>query len=477
MQRGSKALQSSRNQSLSSDRRFVSRLISRYLLYGFERFIKGRSTFAYLTGLQKTQWSSPDELSAMQTAALRRLLAHATAHCPYYRDRWRPRGLDPESIQSPADLEKWPRTDRADVRQFRTQMRADIPGLKLIAKSTGGSTGEPVQFDLDNDSNDRRSAAALRGYGWAGIHPGDRQLHLWGVPIVKQSRARRWKESLYHALYRRKMLSTFGLSESRFDEYLTAYNSCRPDSIVAYTSSLYEFARMIHRRGLTPFRPKSIVVGAEKLHPFQRELIEAVFHAPVFETYGSREVMLIGAECDRHRGLHLTAEHLIAEVLDDDGRPVAAGVEGDIHVTDLYNYGMPFVRYKTGDRAVGGLTQCPCGRGLPLLSGVAGRSMDTLTTPDGRRVSGALFPHLMKDFASVVRFQVVQDRLDHVQLRVVAGPGFSDVERDKIRELIGEELGPAVNFELLTVDDIPLTGAGKLRVVVNQCADPRPGVA
>ena len=109
---------------------------------------------------------------------------------------------------------------------------------------------------------------------------------------------------------------------------------------------------MLEARGCVPPAPRSVVVGAEKLHDFQRVTIERVFRAPVFETYGCREFMLIGAECEHHNGLHLTMENLHVELVDDAGAPVAPGVEGNVIVTDLTNLGMPFVRYATGDRAV-----------------------------------------------------------------------------------------------------------------------------
>src|SRR4029077_12302961 len=165
-----------------------------------------------------------------------------------------------------------------------------------------------------------------------------------------------------------------------------------------YTNPLYEFARYIQREGLSTVSPRSIIVGAEKLYPFQRSLIEEVFRAPVFETYGSREFMLIGAECDRHAGLHLSMENLLVEILDDDGSPTPAGQEGNVVITDLFNYGMPFVRYVNGDRAVAGFDLCPCGRGLPLLKKVVGRQLDVLETLDGRKVPGEFFPHLLKEF-------------------------------------------------------------------------------
>ena len=177
----------------------------------------------------------------------------------------------------------------------------------------------------------------------------------------------------------------------------------RPDVIVASQSP--EFARF------RPGRPGPVFTPldhhrAEKLHPFQRTLIERVFQAPVFETYGSRDA-LIGAECERHAGLHLSQENLYVGIVDDDGQPTPAGEEGNVVITDLFNLGMPFIRYLNGDRAKAGWTLC-AGRGLPLLRQVVGRRLDTLRTPDGRSIPGELFPHLLKDFPLVRRFQVAQ---------------------------------------------------------------------
>jgi phenylacetate-CoA ligase len=253
--------------------------------------------------------------------------------------------------------------------------------------------------------------------------------------------------------------------------YLELFNRWRPDVLVAYTNPLDAFARWLEERSLQPFSPKSIVVGAEKLHGFQRERIERVFRAPVFETYGSREFMLVGAECDHHQGLHLTAEHLIVEIVDEDGRRVVDGEEGQVAVTDLYNYALPFVRYLTGDRAVAGFGQCACGRGLPLLQKVVGRQLDILTTPSGRQIPGEFFPHLIKDFSAVRRFQVIQSSQDRIELKLVVSQDWSKSARDRLQRLIEDQLGNGVQLELREVDEIPLTAAGKLRVVVNECAN------
>lgn len=437
------------------------------LLPGFEGGLKRRHTFFYWRALERSQWYSPAMIEQLQFDRLRALVEYAFLHCPYYRRRWQERGLYPERLTSLADWQRWPLLPREEVVAHRGQMRSTMPGVRLLSKSTGGSSGMPLHFDLDAESNERRTAAAYRGYEWAGAGPGAKQLFLWGVPLGQRSRLKRIKDSLWDVLQRRRVLNSFALSEATVEPFFKTLNRDRPDAIVAYTNPLYSFACMLAERGLRPWSPKGIVVGAEKLYPFQREKIEAVFAAPVFETYGSREVMLMGAECERHSGLHLTAENLLVEVIADDGRPTPAGEEGQVVVTDLTNRGMPFLRYVNGDRAVAGFTACPCGRGLPMLRRVVGRQLDVVHTPDGRRVPGEYFPHLMKDYAPVRRFQVVQERADRVQVRLVVTSSWEDGHRVSLEQQLRATLGPAMGVQIAYVEDIPLTAAGKLRVVVN----------
>ena len=429
----------------------------------FEAGAKRRRTFAYLAELEQSQWLSADALAARQLASLQELLQRAAATSTYYRESWRALSLQPEGLNSLEAFQSWPVLERETVRSEWARLRSNAPDLKRMAKATGGSTGVPLQFELDSGSYERRMAATFRGYGWAGAAPGTRQLHLWGTSVTPVSSVSKLKSRLYDWLYNRSVLSAFELSDDTTPISFAALNARRPEIIVAYTNALYSFARNLKERGLIPHRPRSIVVGAEKLHSFQRELIEEVFRAPVFETYGSREFMLMAAQCEQRRGLHVTAENLVIEVVDDDGRAVPEGVEGRVVVTDLFNFATPFVRYVNGDRAIAG-GRCDCGRGLPLLEEVSGRQVDTLVTPDGRQVSGVFFPHLLKEFPAVRRFQVTQDRLDEVVLRVVA-PQADAVDLERITGAVTVALGPSVRFSIERVNDIPLTSSGKLLVV------------
>src|SRR5439155_17577982 len=115
---------------------------------------------------------------------------------------------------------------------------------------------------------------------------------------------------------------------------------------------------------------------------------------------------------------------------------------------------------------VAGWGVCSCGRGLPLLRNVVGRRLDVLRTPDGRLIPGEFFPHLMKDYPAIKRFQVAQERPDQVQLRVVLKGDWSEASQRSLEHEVRSVFGSMVRFDLLLVDDIPLTAAGKHRVVV-----------
>jgi phenylacetate-CoA ligase len=119
-----------------------------------------------------------------------------------------------------------------------------------------------------------------------------------------------------------------------------------------------------------------------------------------------------------------------------------------------------------GDRAIAGFEQCRCGRGLPLLKRVVGRRLDMLETPDGRRIPGEFFPHLIKDFASIRRFQVIQDESDRIQVCLVVNGDWRHDTLQLLERQIRAVVGDVVHLEIGVVENIPLTPAGKLRVVI-----------
>ena len=433
-----------------------------------EGVLKRRKTLAYRTLLEASQWWPPERLRAFQRDELRTLLAHAARSVPFWQARFKACGMTDRDIEQDESLWKLPVITKQEIRAHAEEMVSTQFSGKTWSKATGGSTGIPLQFEYTPESYAWRMATTKRGYGWAGCDDGLKQAYLWGGAVGRVPLWKRLKEQLHHHLERKRYFNCFDFDEERMTQYLRMLNRYQPEVIVGYTNPLYHFAEFVSRVGGIHFSPKAVITGAEALHAFQRDLMRRVFGCPVFNTYGSREFMLIASECEAHRGLHVSAENLLVEILRDDGSPAKPGEMGRVVVTDLHNYGMPFIRYELGDLGVVSDAPCPCGRGLPLLAEVVGRSLDMIKAPDGRLVPGEFFPHLLKEFRGVRQFQVVQDRVDRLTVRLVTDGSFEEGQLETIRREVHKTVGGSLQVEFAFVDQIPLTATGKFRVTVSE---------
>lgn len=444
------------------------RALFQNLLYPlYETGLRRRNTLRYKKILDANQWLSKDELLSRQWQDLEKLLRHAYENTAYYRELFDKLHLKPSDIKSYEDFQKIPICSREDVVAQHERMIASNYRDKVMRKSTGGSTGVPVQFALDRDSYEWRTAAAQRGYSWANCEAGQKTLYLWGVDIGNPTPIKKLKTDLYHKFFNRKMFNCFELTDSEMRRCVEYINSRKPTGIVAFTTAVYNFARFVDDNGLTCHPVESVIIGAEKLYEHQRELIERVLQTKVFNTYGCREFMLIAAECNQHNGLHVSVDNLFVEVMAGD-EPAKPGERGDIVITDLHNYGMPFIRYRNGDVVIQEAGQCDCGRGLPLIRDIDGRRMDEIVTISGKVLSGGFFPHLMKEFGEVEKFQVIQKARDKLLLKIVLKEEL-DKERidfclSEIRKVVGDDM----KIELEFVDHIPLSSSGKFRVTISE---------
>lgn len=443
-------------------------LLRNVLWPAYEGGLRRRDTPRYLRDYAQTQWLSADEIRALQFKRFKALLDWCQREVPFYRERWAQMGLSPADIREPADIALLPVLTKADIRENADALKADSLKDSLAFKATGGSTGEPLRYGYTRESNDRRVAVMWRGYGWAGSRMGRRTLFLWGGAVGEPTAAHRFKDRVYNTVFARKLLNSFAMTEANLASYADAMDAYRPEVIVSYVGPLVRLAQYLIAEGRRVARPASIIGAAEALHPFQRDLIERAFGgAPVFNTYGCREFMLIASECEHRDGLHVNADHLLVETLGMDGKPTHHGT-GEVTITDLFNYGMPFIRYVNGDMATHFHGQCACGRGLPLLASVDGRKLDAIRTPAGHVLPGEFFPHMLKDVPGLARFQLVQRQLDRLDLSIVRGQGFDDASLAYIRREVAKVLGDSAQLHCHFVDDIPLTRSGKLRVTVSE---------
>ena len=446
-----------------------NKLFRNFLYPLYESGIRRRKTIHHFKQLDASQWKPYEELKDQQWRDLKKLLDHAYEQSPYHRNSFDQLGIRPKDIKAPDDFRKLPICSRADVVGGYQDMVARNYKDQISYKATGGSTGVPVKFALDRNSYERRMAAAERGYQWANCEPGQHTLYIWGVDVGSPSLIRKTKLALYHRMFNRKMFNCFDFTDEEMRRCLDYINNKRPTGIVSFTSAVMNFAEFIDRNGLECKGVTSIITGAEKLYPHQRELMEKVFKAKVFNTYGCREFMLIAAECEKHEGLHVTIDNLYVEIL-KDGKPAKPGESGEIVITDLNNYGMPFIRYKNGDIAVQSDNACSCGRGLPLIHDIDGRKMDTITAFDGKVVSGGFFPHLMKEIEEIGKFQVIQQAQDRLLVKLVEKQPISEERLAFCLQEMKKVLGEEMQIEFQFVDDIPLTSSGKYRVTISEIA-------
>lgn len=444
-------------------------LFRKVLFPAYESGLRRRRTLSYLRDYERDQWLPRERLQALQWEKLQRLIVHCWEQIPYYRQRWGEAGVSaPSDIASAADYARLPVLTKADIRAGFDRLISPAHRDGLLYKTTGGSTGEPFRFGYTRESYERRIAVMWRGYGWAGARLGQRTLYLWGTSLGQQKA----KDRLYHAAFNRQVLNSFVMSESNLAGYADAIDAFRPEVIVSYVGPLVRLAEWLEASGRRIHRPLRILGAAEALHEPQRAILERVFGCPAFNTYGCREFMLIASECEHRQGLHLTSDHLKVEFA-----PTAGTTTGpaELVITDLHNYGMPMMRYANGDLATESQAQCACGRGLPMLARVDGRRLDALRTPDGHIVPGEYVVYAFLGAKGIKRYQVVQRRLDALELVIVRDGDFDasavDLVRAELRKVVGQEMALEVHF----ADDIPLTASGKHRVTL--CELDAPGSA
>lgn len=446
------------------------RLLAHALFPAFET-VRRRPTVQLIQDLERSQWCSLEELRAMQLRSLQRLITHANRFTIHYRGMLREVGIAPEDIRHLSDLEKLPLLDRETTVATLEQRTARAEPRWVIQKATSGTTGRPVVVRYNAESRHWRDATRWRGYGWAGYRIGLRALHYWGIGPSRDSWIARRKIALDHRLKRDRYVDCTPRGEAALRSAVDELRRFRPQIIVSYASGVAALARFVVERGLRDWLDVPVLCGAERLWQQDRIVIEQAF-GPAFETYGSREVMLIGAECPAHDGLHTSMETMIVEVVvrEPDGTTRAArhGEVGEVVVTDLHNLACPMIRYVTGDLATARDPKpCSCGRGLERIGPIDGRVADTLRDGRGNPVGGLVFNILFGVLDHVARqFQVVQPVDGTVLLRVVpTGPSLPDRATDAIHAFALKYL-PGVVFTIETVAEIPLTAAGKRRVVI-----------
>lgn len=409
----------------------------------------------------------PEAVAELQS---RRAIDHARfamENSPFYRDRYAAAGFSLEDLKDPAAFSELPIIEKTDVREnsdlFKTREATDENARPA---GTGGSTSAPLKL-----FHDRRFPVRVlewRLYRWWGVHPSDNVATIyrqfWSEKDAKQHTLKWWPS-------RRFQLDTARMDAARVDEFIANWMATKPAVLTGYVGGIVELSRMLESRGIHLPPPKAIGVTAAPMSVEQRQEIEAVFGAPVYDHYRCGEIPWMAGECSAHEGMHTFADLRKVEVLDDDDRAVAAGVMGQTVITDMTNRVFPLVRYRLGDRATTIDGVCPCGVTLPRISAVAGRVTDATRLPDGQVVAGDFLTEIFVNHPQAVRqFQVHQQADYSITLRCIPGASAtSQSEIDDVVQQLRTIVRDTVPVRLEIVDEIPHDG-GKIRYIRSDVA-------
>jgi phenylacetate-CoA ligase len=404
--------------------------------------------------LERDRWSAA-QWDTWRAERIAYVLHRAATRVPFYSELWQRRRANGDRASWEL-LENWPLLEKDEVRANPAAFLADdCDPRRMFHEQTSGTTGKPLDIWRTRQTVSTVQAIAdVRTCGWDDI-PDDARWARLGGQLVVPVRERRPPFWVWNAAMRQLYLSSFHLAPDLIPHYLDALARYRITYIASYPSSIYAIAQEALRLGRRDIKLRAVYTNAEPVLPVHRETITAAFQCPVRETYGMAETVAGGSQCTADR-LHQWPEFGHVEVRED----------GELICTGLLNADMLLIRYRVGDRGQQApppsAGACSCGRELPLMGSVDGRTNDMLLTPDGRQVFwlNPVFYGL-----PVRQSQITQERLDFVRVRVAPTDGFSHDTEQEIVQRLRARMGE-ISVVIDRVDEVPRTSNGKLRAVI-----------
>lgn len=400
----------------------------------------GEKTLSKLKELEDFQWLPNIGIRQWQLEKLRKLFLHANEKIPYYRRMFNDYGLNPKDINTFADIQQYPILDKIAIRDNFKDLLITPPPGRYEKRITSGTTGLALSFIKDRHATSYMRAADYRSLRWHGLDIGMKQARFWSSSL---NTTQNYMNRLNDALLRRKRYPVLALSDDICCDYYKDMQRFRPDFVYGYASAIYEFARVLLLKQL-PVIPsiKLVITTSEVLFRHQRETIEEAFKCKCVNEYGCTEVGPIAFECEKGN-LHLMDDNLYVEFT-QNGKHVAPSEPGDILITELHNFSMPFLRYNIGDAGTYTTDPCPCGRGLSVMASIEGRQSIYFQTRDGRLVYDNLFDFFIKG-PYIKSFEVLLVKNDKLLINIIPetdhiSPKTLDEYSEKVRLVTGKQM-------------------------------------
>ena len=466
------------------------------VLFPFHEWLKKHDTVKIKRHLEKSQWLSTKEIYQLQQQRLHQFIAKTVIDVPYYKQLFTQLKLTPDDIRSVEDLQKLPLLDKTTIRENFADFKSNQAGV-VYPFTTGGSSGTPLTFLLGNERVSHDVAEKWRATRWWGVDIGDKEIVAWGSPIElgAQDKVRLLRDKLF----RSTLIPAFDLTEGKLLGFIEQIKTIRPEMLFGYPSVFSLIAKTAAENNidLTKLGIKVVFVTSERLYPYQREAIEKSFNAPVANGYGGRDAGFIAHQCP-HGKMHISAEDIIVEIIDKKGQVVANGEKGEIVVSHMATSDFPFIRYRTGDIAALDTEPCNCGRGLPVLKEIEGRSTDFVVAADGTMMHGLALIYILRELDGIEEFKIIQETKLHTRVQLVLSKAHSSssksliedpelypvspchsrnnlIENPALANIIikgfKSRLGESVQIDIEEVLQIEAEKSGKYRYVISKVAD------
>lgn len=439
-----------------------SLLTARGFMY---KILRESTTFRkILSELEQTQYYTESEMQEWQDGRLVSLVRHAYENVPYYNRLFKKMKLLPGDIKNAEDLKKLPFLTKEDVRvNINDIIAKNIKKAFAEKTSTSGSSGKPLTLYRDIYSIAFENALLWRQRRWIGVNMTDRIAVLRSEQIVpfEAKKPPFWR---YSVSENRLFLSSYHLKRDNAEYYIEALNRFKPVAIFAIPGVIYALAKLVEEGGLSPFifPVKAVFTSSDMIKPGYKETIERIFGGAIYDLYGSAErAAAIGmCECKTY---HVFPENGIVEFV-----PVSNGSGAmEIVGTNLHNYAMPLLRYRTGDLADISSTPCRCRRCLKTIRGIQGRIVDFMTSKGGIiLMEGSCL--LLKGVENIVESQIIQEDLDRIKVTFIPGNNFSEKDKAKIVENAKFYLGSGAHVVFEEVEGIQKQGFCKFRPFISR---------
>ena len=445
----------------SIEPRGTSATLGRWLFYAIQKLRRSRR-LDLLSQIERTPNLSRAQVQEIQWQLLSAVLDHAQKNVPYYREMFRSLGIQSRDVRNMNDFGKLPILTKDIIRERQRELvREDVPFDTLYKHHSGGSTGVPLTFYRERSYVDIAEAGTFRNWMQCGWHPGEMVAFFWGGD-ERFYKMPKWEFRLRQHMRRIYQFDPFSSGPQEMDEWLRIWPSLGARIVHGYASTIARFCEHIEKTGTFITSVRGVFTTAEKLFPSQRDTISRVFGCKVYDCYGSSEVQNIAAEC-RHGRMHVNADFVVLET--EQSSPGFDSQAKPFLVTSVWNYAMPFIRYRNED--CGSLIEkdCDCGNSFPLMELNISRVSDIFVLPNGRIVHGEFFTHLMYGSEGISTFQFHQTATDHITIWVVPSEGSDEARRRTLSSAVAQvrALSPELTVEVRETDNIPLSWAGKHR--------------